>query len=68
MTCENLTINDGNIVMKKTPMGVLANFFCAPGTALEGASQRLCEITGEWSGIDSTCRRRSKSVGAIYTR
>ena len=47
--------------MKKNDLdGGVANFFCDPGTVLEGNRKRVCLPNGEWSGSHPTCMKRSE--------
>lgn len=45
--------------------GDKATYTCDYGFELSGNSQRVCQASGEWSGSDPTCERKSV-CGDIY--
>ena len=43
-----------------------ADFFCDPGTELEGNGQRVCQPNGEWNSTHPSCTKRSEFILIYY--
>lgn len=69
--CEPLLLENGTTLYTKESLeyGTVATHSCDKGFSLSGIAQRMCNgdetsITGTWSGIAPTCKR--KEVTHIY--
>ena len=49
---------NGEVMVQETTFGFTATYTCNPGFVLFGFSARVCQITGDWSGDEPTCRRK----------
>lgn len=60
VTCDELT-NPVFGVVNATGDGVgdRAMYFCQSGYLLSGNRERTCQESGEWTGSDPTCQRKS---------
>ena len=62
VNCERLDAPDnGQIRLTGTSLGSRAMYICNKGFLIEGDAFRTCQGSGEWSGEDPTCIRKSAS-------
>lgn len=54
--CGALEIDYGAVDVGLSVEDVIANYTCEPGYTLIGASSRVCQSNGQWSGMAPTCQ------------
>ena len=58
LTCSVLDDpTDGSVQYSSVDVGSVAEYTCNEGFLLEGATTRVCQTDGSWSGDTPTCRR-----------
>ena len=56
ITCGTLNNpQNGNVNIVGAGADSLATYSCNSGFKLQGITQRICSISGSWSGIPPTC-------------
>ncbi len=56
--CDHLSAPDnGRVDVTGTSVGSTATYSCNRGYKLEGERVRVCQSSGEWSGLEPYCRR-----------
>lgn len=53
---------NGFVTLNETTLGSVATYSCISGFRVENSSQRMCEATGQWSGVLPTCQRKYTRV------
>ena len=54
------------MIVQGRSVGSVARYVCNSGFSLEGQESRTCLPSGDWSGVEPTCRR--KKIEAVITR
>ena len=57
ITCDRLQdIRNGKVVLSGTSVGSTASYSCNVGYVLVGGSTRVCQLNGEWTGEEPSCK------------
>ena len=54
--CGPLSINDGSVDTGLSIEGVIANYTCNTGFSLVDNAERVCQSSGQWSGMNPSCQ------------
>lgn len=55
-------IDNGRVEFSSTNVGSIANYFCKNGFSLVGEGQRRCQQSGQWSGVEPTCKSQLDAI------
>ena len=62
-TCGSLSNpRNGRVVVQGQSAGSIATYYCNTGYSVQGYSQRVCNINGQWSGTTPACMKAGEKI------